>query len=114
MTPTTFAIASGGTTSDKKDIPMGQRLVGFILPALDSTTISVALAAASGDTFLVPYDASGSIAVCGPGANTGSRYITVPEALSLLTEGMCVQLTVAAQNGGARTLKGITRGTAPG
>lgn len=105
----TFSVVITGTTSDGVMIPEGSRLVGFLLPTLDSTTITVKLAETNqgSPTYLTPYDTTGSIAVCGPAANTGDRYITVPEALSLLTEGHAVQLTVAAQNTAARSIIGI-------
>lgn len=105
-----FAVASSGTISDYVHIP-GYRLVGLLLPALNSTTI----------TFKVATDAEGTgaqvINISGHGdtpaartlgtADTGAKYVSVPREVGEAAAVAFLALVVAAQTGGARTIPGF-------
>ena len=104
----TFTIASGGTASDFQHMGGGYRLVGLLVPTLDSTTI----------TFEIDEDgsATGSLAVktnthaAAPAAlnlgtaDTGAKAVAVPEEVGRLTAVAFVRLITAAQTGGARSI----------
>lgn len=105
-----FAIASSGTTSDLVHMP-GYRLVGLLLPTLDSTTI----------TFRVAHDAAATgvqtIKISGHGdtpaatnlgtADTGAKYVAVPREIGEASAVAFLGLIVASQTGGARTIPGF-------
>jgi hypothetical protein len=108
MMTVTFAIASGGTVSDTPSIPAGYRLIGLEIPAVDSATLTISLSA-DNSTFRATAGSDGTAnGAIGGAANTGDKFVALPEALSLMTEGHHVKITMgAAQNGGARTIKGL-------
>ncbi len=103
-----FTIASGGTVSDTPVVPLGYRLVGLEVPTIDLATLTIDL---SNDlaTYRPTADSGGTAnGAIGGAANTGNKFVAVPDALSRMTEGHGVRITAgAAQTGGARTIKGI-------
>jgi hypothetical protein len=102
----TFTIANAGTASIGLHVP-AHRLVGLILPALDSTTIGFSVSH-DNSTFVVVYTNSGTPAAATLGtADTGSKAVAVPEEIGRLAACMFIRLNVAAQNGGARTIVGL-------
>lgn len=103
-----FAIPAGGTVSNTPVIPLGHRLIGLEVPTIDSATLTISLST-DGVTFYPAYDSAGTAnGQVGGAANTGGRFVAVPDALSRMTEGRAVKLTAgAAQNGGARAIRGL-------
>ena len=100
-----FTIAASGTVSTAVVIPSGYRLQSLNVPAIDNATLAITLSD-DNSTFRTPYDSSGSLGAI-QGASTGDRIVVLSEALSRATEGRAVKITAgAAQNGGARTIKG--------
>lgn len=104
-----FSIASGGTASDYVSAGRGYRLVGLIVPALDSTTIGFTWARDSAGTGAqAVFTNTGSPAAATLGsADTGGKAVAVPEDIGRLAAAGYVRLNVAAQNGGARTIVGV-------
>ena len=110
-----FTIAASGTVSDTPPIPIGYRLVGLEIPPVDSATLTISLSS-DNSTFYATAGSDGTAnGAIGGGANTGSKFVALPEALSLMTEGRHVKITMgAAQNGGARSIKGLCARTLRG
>ena len=110
-----FSIAASGTVSDTPPIPIGYRLVGLEIPTVDSATLTISLST-DNVTFRATADSAGTAnGAIGGAANTGNKFVGVPEALSLLTEGRHVKITMgAAQTSGAVTIKGLCARTLGG
>ncbi len=103
-----FTIASAGTVSDGIHRP-GYRLVGLILPTLDSTVIGFSVSADGGDNWTPVWLAThaGTPVQLNMGvAQTTAKAQSVPEDVSRFSIQCQVRLDVAAQNGGARTVTG--------
>jgi hypothetical protein len=101
----TFTILVNGTVSTIVNVPGGYRLESLELPALDSATLTLDMSE-DGVTFRPTYDSAGvANGAIGGAANTGNRFLPIPEVLSRMTEGRNVRITLgAAQSGGARTI----------
>lgn len=103
-----FAILIGGTVSTTPVVQSGFRLIGLEIPAVDSATLTIDLST-DGVTFRPTADSAGvANGAIGGAANTGGKFVAVPDALSRMTEGRFVRITMgAAQVGGARTITGL-------
>lgn len=103
----TYSVASSGTTSNGLT-GGGSRLVGLLLPALDSTTIEFEASFDGGTTYVSVYTNSGTPAAITLGtASTGSRVQAVPEEVGRISAVAKVRLKVASQTGGARTIMSV-------
>lgn len=102
----TFTIADEATVSNGIHRP-GYRLVGLILPTLDSTTIEFE-ASADGTTYVDVFTNSGTPAALTLGtASTGARVQAVPEDVGRISAVAYIRLVTAAQNGGPRSITGL-------
>ena len=103
-----FAVAAAGTVSSVAVIPSGYRLIGLEIPAVDSATLTLDLST-DGTTYRATAGSDGTAnGAIGGAANTGNKFVAVPDALSRMTEGRHVRATMgAAQNSGAVTIKGL-------
>ncbi len=102
----TIAILASGTTSASFHRP-GYRLVGLVLPSMDSTTIQFAVSV-DDSTFVDVYTNSGTPAAATLGtASTGARVQAVPEEIGRLAAVLRMRLVVASQTGGARAIIGM-------
>lgn len=100
-----FTIAINGTTGDIPNEP-GMRLVGLLMPTMDSTTLAASLGI--NGTYAVAVDSAGAAITIGGTAQTWNKFVPVPEALSLMAiPADVIRLTVASQTGGARSCKAL-------
>jgi len=107
-------VAKSGTTGDFL-VPGGYRLIGFWVPTMDSTTLDLTISDDGGSTFRAVEDTDGTdITGFGGTADTGAKFVRVPDNLGDLTEGRTCRLTVAAQTTAARSLIAICRATGGG
>jgi len=99
----TLTIAAAGVASAAL-AGEGYRLIGLVLPTLDSTTIKFDFSL-DGLTWSRVYEAAAEVTL--GGANTGGLTTTVPPTIGALAEAGQLRLVVAAQNGGARVVTAV-------
>lgn len=97
-----FTIAANGTTSNYLG-GQGMRLVGLVLPTLDSTTIEFEAQSDASDVSIHTNTGTPAAITLGA-ANTGARVQAVPEDVGRISAVLKVRLKTAAQTGGARTI----------
>ena len=103
----TFSIAAAGTHSNYLSHP-GYRLVGLVVPAIDSSTIGFE-ASVDGETGpLDIFTNTGTPAAVTLGtADTGSKVVAVPEDVGRISAVIPVRLQVASQTSGAVAVKAL-------
>ena len=107
MRVSTFAIASSGTLSDGQ-AGKGSRLVGLVVPTMDSTTIEFEASLDGGTTYVSVHTNTGATAAVTLGnANTGAKVQAVPEDVGRISAVAKIRLKVASQTGGARSIGAI-------
>lgn len=102
----TFTIAASGTVSNGIG-GVGLRLVGLLLPTLDSTTIEFE-AAIDGINYVSIHTNTGATAAATIGnANTGGKFQAVPSDVGRISSTCPVRLKTAAQVSGAVAIKSV-------
>ncbi len=103
-----ITVAASGTESSAFGGD-GYRLVGLILPTLDSTTIGFEVSPDGGSYSAVKTNVHGSApaAITLGTANTGACAQAVSEEIGRLAATAKMKLVVASQTGGARTITGL-------
>lgn len=103
-----FVIASSGTVSNYVHMP-GYRLVGLLVPALTSSTLSFRVAKDASATGVQPihtndHGSASAIRTLGT-ADTGAKYVPVPEAIGEASAVAFIAIVTASQ-GAERTITG--------
>ena len=103
----TFTVADTATASDAQKMSSFE-LRGLSIPAIDSATIGFQVST-DGSTFRTVYTNSGTPAALTLGAaDTGAKYVAIPDEVARATPGTQVKLTFsAAQNGGPYSIVGV-------
>lgn len=104
-----FAVAASGTVSNYINTP-GERLIGLILPTLDSTTITFEFdedGSGNGSILHINTHATATAALNLGNASTGAVVKAVPEEVGRLFAELFGRLVVASQTSGAVNIVGV-------